>query len=150
MPVTIGQYEYTLDPKNRVVAPPRYREFLNAEKSDHFILAMGLDRCIWLFLPSQWERFLENATENTRTLREKQKARAIKRLLYSTAVEAPVDDQGRILVPQTLKDHAGLRKNVVIAGAGDKAELWDRERWNSYIRKEASPSYEKLAKELDL
>lgn len=150
MQVTIGQYEYTLDPKNRLVAPPRYRESLEAEKGRHFILSLGLDHCIWLFTPSQWERFLVSATDTTKSIKDKQKSRAAKRLIYSTAVEAELDEQGRILIPQNLKEHAGLGKDVMIAGAGDKAEIWDLARWKSYVKKEAAPSFAKLAKELDL
>ena len=150
MPVTIGQYEYTLDPKNRLVVPPRYREALIAEKGTHFVLAMGFDGCIWLFLPSQWERLLEQADDRSKEVRDKRKARAFRRSLYSTAVEAPLDEQGRLLVSQHLKHHAGLRKEVVIAGAGNKAEIWDRSRWQAYTRKEAAPSFAELGKDLDL
>src|SRR5438045_2003627 len=118
MPVTIGRNEYTLDHKNRIVVPPRYREALTAEKRTHFILVMGLDRCIWLFLPSQWESILKDSQEVAEDIRQKQKIRAFKRHLYSTAEEAALDEQGRILIPQLHKGYAGLKKDVIFAGAG--------------------------------
>ena len=61
--VTIGQYEYSLDAKNRLVVPPRYREALYAEQGNHFILALGLDNCIWLILPTQWRNLQQDIQE---------------------------------------------------------------------------------------
>ncbi len=150
MPVTIGQYEYRIDPKNRLVVPPRYREALAAEKGSHFILAVGIDKCIWLFLPSQWEDFEREMRTESRSMKNKAKARALKRHIYGTATEAPLDEQGRVLITHNLVSHAGLRKHVMIAGAGNKAEIWDRSRWESYQKKQAAPSFEKLAKDLDI
>jgi MraZ protein len=150
MPVTIGQYEYTLDPKNRLVVPPRYREALIAEKGSHFILATGFDRCIWLFLPSQWESILQDSKDIAKSIKDKQQVRAFMRHLYGNSVEATLDEQGRILVPQTHKAYAALKKEVMIVGVGNKAEIWDRSKWNAYIRKQGSPAFEKLAKDLDL
>ncbi len=149
MQVTIGRYDYSLDPKNRLVVPGRYREALLAEKGRHFIMAVGLDHCIWLFLPSQWEAFLEDSKTSTRDMKG-EKARAVKRHIFSSAIEAELDEQGRILVPQHLKDHAGLKKDVVVSGAGNKAEIWDSKGWESYSRKQAGPSFERLAADLDL
>ena len=148
--VTIGQYEYSLDAKNRLVIPPRYREALYAEQGSHFILAQGLDKCIWLFLPSQWQNLLQDMQETSKGIKNKATARALRRSLFGSAVECPLDDQGRALVPQRHKDHALLKKDVMIVGAGNKAEIWDRARWNAYMKKEAAPSFEKLAKDIDL
>ena len=149
MQVTIGRYDYSLDPKNRLVVPGRYREALLAEKGGHFIMSVGLDRCIWLFLPSQWEAFLEDSKTSTRGMKG-EKARAVKRHIFSSAIEAELDEQGRILVPQHLKEHADLKKDVVVSGAGNKAEIWDSQSWERYSRKRAGPSFESMAKDLDL
>lgn len=148
--VTIGQFEYTLDSKNRVVIPPCFREQLIRERGTHFFLSIGLDGCIWLFLPSQWETFLGDMKEGSKEITDKSKARALRRYLYSSAVEAPLDDQGRLLIPQELKDHADLKKEVLIAGAGDKAEIWDRRRRKAYTKEKAAPAFEELAKDMDL
>jgi MraZ protein len=150
MPVTIGRYEYTLDAKNRLVVPARYREMLAAEKGAHFILSLGVDGCLWLFLPSQWEMFLDDMKEHSKGIKDKTQARALKRQLYSRAVEAPLDDQGRILIPLELKSEAGVKKDVMITGAGNKAEIWDRKAWAKYADRQAKPSFEKLAKDIDL
>jgi MraZ protein len=150
MAVTIGRYEYTLDPKNRLVVPPRYREALHAEKGAAFILSVGQDKCLWLFLPSQWEAFQKDAHERSQDIQDKAKARALKRYIFSSAVEAPLDDLGRILVPQTLKSEAKLSREVMVTGAGNKAEIWDRKRWEDYHRETAAPSFEEISKDLDL
>lgn len=147
MSVTIGEHEYTLDPKNRLVVPPRYREALAAEKGSDFILTEGTDGCIGLFLPSQWEKFLVKF--ESKSFPDARKARAYRRRLYGSAEPARLDEQGRILVPEKLKRLAKLRKGVVIVGAGNKAEIWDRDRWRAYA-KETGSAYEELAQDLDL
>ena len=150
MPVTIGQHEHKLDPTNRLAIPPIYREALIAEKGSHFTLAVGIDACISLFLPSQWENYLTTVKEEMRTSKSKSQVRAAKRHIFSTAVPAPLDTQGRVLIPQNLKDHARLKKNVMISGAGDKAEIWDLAGWRKYTQSVAAPSFKRLAKDLDL
>ncbi|MFH2202196.1 MAG: division/cell wall cluster transcriptional repressor MraZ [Elusimicrobiota bacterium] len=150
MPVTIGRHEHKLDAKNRLAIPSRYREALIAEKGTHFTLAVGIDECISLFLPSQWESYLNTLNEGIKSSKNKSTARALKRYIYRTAAEAPVDTQGRILIPPDLKSHAQLKKDVVISGAGDKAEIWDQKRWQEYDRKQAAPSFKKLARDLDI
>lgn len=149
MSVTIGRYEYTLDAKNRLVVPARYREQLAQEKGAHFVLALGFDGCLLLLLPSQWERFQQDMQELARGISDAAKSRAMKRHLYSMAIEAALDEQGRILIPQTHKDAAGLKKDVMITGAGNKAEIWDRKRWSEQAE-DAAESFQELAKDIDL
>lgn len=150
MPPTIGQHEHKLDSKNRLAIPPRYREALIAEKGTHFTLAVGIGECIALFLPSQWESYLSSVKEEMKTYKDRAKARAAKRYIFSTAAEAPLDNQGRVLIPHNLVAHAKLSKQVMISGTGDKAEIWDLGRWNKYTRSVAAPTFLKIAKDLDL
>lgn len=150
MPVTIGRYDHKLDEKNRLSIPTKYREALIAQKGSHFTLAVGIDGCISLFLPSQWEQYLGTLNEGIKSSSNKPNARALKRYIYQTAAEAPLDTQGRILIPQNLKEHARLKREIIISGAGDKAEIWDRSAWEKYTRSQAAPSFKKLAKDLDL
>lgn len=150
MAVTIGQHEHSLDSKNRLAVPTRYRDALLAEKGSHFTLAVGIDDCISLFLPSQWENYLDTLTEGTRGEKNQSRVRALKRHIFATAVEAPLDSQGRILISHFLKAHAKLSKKIMISGVGDKAEIWDKARWEKYNRSQAAPSFKKLAKDLAL
>jgi len=149
MPVTIGQYEYTLDTKNRLVVPSRYRDLLAEEKGSYFIVARGFDGCLFLLLPSQWEKFLQEMQERAKSIPDGAKARDFKRMVFTTATEAPLDDQGRILIQQNQKEYAGLKKDVVITGAGNKAEIWDAKRWVK-TSQAAATAFQELAKDMDL
>ncbi len=147
MPSLIGRFEHSLDPKNRVFVPARYREQLAAENGRGFMLSLGLDNCLYLFLPSQWDQYVESL----RSYRFKNagQKRAIMRQLFSTAVEAPLDEQGRILIPTSLKEAAGLRKDVTVLGAGARAELWDT-RALAKAESSVDKTYRKIAVSLDL
>lgn len=144
-----GEYTYNLDGKNRVFVPARFRDELKKEKEDHFMLTIGLDHCLYLFLPSQWEGLLGNNMQVFQSA-NKEEERAFKRFFFGNAVEAPVDDQGRILIPQNHKTHASLRKNLMIRGVGNKAEIWDAQRWTKYKTEVAEPSFAKFSKIFDL
>jgi len=146
----IGQYEYSLDPKNRVVVPPSYRSALKEENGAHYILAIGQDGCLRLFLPSQWDRLVSGWNTLTQNIKDKEQARAARRHLFGTAVPAELDEQGRMLVPQNLKEYAGLKKDVVVVGAGSWMDIWSAERWAKYNGKVAAPSFKKLSKILDI
>ena len=147
-PVLIGQYDYTLDTKNRLVVPPRFRELLTQEKGTHIIVAEGIDEeCIYFFLPTLWEQFLVDLKELAKKMPDKGSARAAFRHFFNSARELEVDDQGRILVPESMKEHARLKKDVMVTGSGNKAEIWDSERYR-HMDKDAKPKLKKLAAEM--
>lgn len=145
----IGRYDYSLDPKNRLAVPPKYREALAQEKGRSFFLTSGMEGCLYLFLPSQWEKLLRDDLK-TFALPDKEQERAFKRKFFSEAVEVEPDAQGRILVPQYLKDHAQLRCSVLVQGAGNRAEIWDEKRWTAYERTMIAPAYKKIAKSVEI
>lgn len=150
--VTIGQYDYTLDAKNRLVVPPSYREALVRENGSHFFVttALGDEPCLWFFLPSQWEQLLESFNQQTAHIKDKSHVRGLRVKMFGSAAQAPVDDQGRILIPHNLKEYAKLKRDVVIVGAGNKAEIWDEAKFQKFTKTKAEPAMAKLAKELDL
>ncbi len=150
--VTIGQYDYTLDTKNRLVVPPSYREALVRENGSHFFVttALGDDPCLWFFLPSQWEKLLEDFNEQTKHIKDKSQVRAARVKIFGSASQVQADEQGRILVPHNLKEYAKLKKDVVIVGAGNKAEIWDDAKFQRFSKTKADPAMTKLAKDLDL
>jgi MraZ protein len=149
MALLIGRYDYSLDPKNRLAVPPKYRETLAQEKGRGFYLTSGMDGCLYLFLPAQWEKMLADDLKMF-SMPDKEQERAFKRKFFSEAVEVEPDAQGRILVPQYLKEHAGLRFDVLVQGAGNRAEIWDTKRWAAYEKSTIAPAYKKIGKSLEI
>jgi MraZ protein len=149
MTLLIGRYEYSLDSKNRLAVPPKFREALQAEKGDRLYLTSGLEGCLYLFLPSQWSRLLDNDLQAF-ALPNKEQERAFKRKFFSEATDVELDSAGRILVPAYLKEHAGLRSDVLVQGAGKRAEVWDSKRWAAYTKAKVDPAYKVVSKSLEI
>lgn len=122
----MGTYQHNIDPKGRVIMPAKFREELGSV----FYITRGLDNCLSVLSKSDWD----NLGEKLRILPSSQ-TKDIQRFLFSGAAELEPDKQGRVLIPQPLRDYAGLTKDVVIIGTGVKAEIWDLERWNEYNSK---------------
>lgn len=132
----IGQYEYALDDKSRLFIPSRFRERSARAKEQRFILTRGLEQCLYLFLPSSWDKLLHRF--EGLGVSDKRQERAFKRIFFSGATEVVADKQGRILVAQNLRDYAGLKRGAIINGAGNKIEIWSREKWAVYYKRAAS------------
>jgi MraZ protein len=140
----LGQYEHSLDGKNRLFLPALFREKNNGS---NFIMTQGLENCLFLFPASAWKS-LANKLEHL-PITDKVKERAFKRTLLAGACEASVDPQGRILIPQILIDYAAIRRDAVVLGVLHHVEIWARERWVPY-QKKARASFEKVAPHLEL
>ena len=104
---------------------------LHQEKGDRLFLTCGMEGCLYLYLPSQWNKLLANDLQSF-TLADKEQERAFKRKFFSEATDVELDGAGRILIPDFLKDFAGLATKVVVAGLNDRAEIWDEKRWDAY------------------
>lgn len=116
----MGEYEHTLDPKGRVIFPAKLREDLG----DNFIIAKGLDNCLFVYPPAQWQRLQDSINALPFS-----KASALQRFFFSGASEAISDKQGRVLIPANLRQYAGLDKDIIIVGASVRAEIWDKAKW---------------------
>jgi MraZ protein len=125
-----GRYEHTIDAKGRTSVPVRYRDALAAAGARRIVLTSSLDPCLVAYTPAEWSVFEEHLGRLPQFDRAVQK---LKRIYVSGAVECEIDDVGRILVPPTLRDHAHLTKDVLWAGAGRYAELWDKTAWNEHF-----------------
>jgi MraZ protein len=125
-----GRYEHTIDAKGRTSLPARYREVLTSAGERRIILTSSLDPCLVAYSVPEWTSFEERLAKLPQFDRAVQK---LKRIYVSGAVECDVDDSGRILVPPTLRDYAGLKKEVLWAGSGKYAELWDLEIWRRHF-----------------
>jgi MraZ protein len=138
----IGQYVHTLDKKNRMFLPAKFR---NSNKK--YFITKGLENCLYLYDLQGWEKVL-NKLENL-SIENKIEERAFKRAILSGAHELELDSQGRVLVPQPLCEHAKIKSEVMIIGVGVRLEIWDKTRWDSYYESHAKISFKKLSSKLE-
>ena len=117
----MGEYNHTIDAKGRLIVPAKFREQLG----EAFVLTNGNDGCLNIYTIEDWESKMEQLQH----LPNKEDTRKLIRKLVACANTVEVDKQGRILVPTALREHAGLDKDVVLAGVIDKIEVWDKTRW---------------------
>jgi MraZ protein len=125
-----GRYEHTIDAKGRTSLPARYRDVLSSIGERRIIITSALDPCLVAYTAPEWGAFEERLAKLPQFDRAVQK---LKRIYVSGAVECDVDDSGRVLVPPTLREHARLTKDVLWAGNGRYAELWDASLWKKHF-----------------
>lgn len=118
----MGEYSHSIDTKGRLIIPAKFRELLGEE----FVLTKGLDGCLSIYPMDEWNAFEEKL--KALPLNDKN-ARAFLRFFVASATMCELDRQGRILVPQTLREFAGLIKDVVLTGNLTRIEVWSKEKW---------------------
>ena len=118
-----GEYNHTIDAKGRLIVPAKFREILG----DNFIVTKGLDGCLFVYPNDEWTRFEEKLKSLPLTNKN---ARQFTRFFLAGAAACEVDKQGRILLPQVLREFASLEKDVVLVGVASRIEIWSRERWD--------------------
>ena len=139
----MGEFNHTIDPKNRVIVPAKFREGLG----EKFVVSAGLDGCLYLMKNEDWESFAESLNE----LPINKESRQLVRFFMRNAQECEPDKQGRIIIPQGLVDLAKLEKDVVLTGAGKKVEIWSKESLDGETPEESMEDIvEKLSTEYGL
>lgn len=118
----IGEYRHAIDPKGRISFPSRLRDALGSS----FVVTKGLDNCLFAYRLEEWQA-LEERTRSLPT----SKARNIQRFLFAGAALVEPDKQGRVLIPQNLRDFAQLTGDVAIVGVSTRVEIWDARRWDA-------------------
>lgn len=134
----IGQYQHNIDAKGRVIVPAKFREDLG----DFFYVTKGLDHCLFVLSQEEWSRLEKQLQEMPMS-----KARKLQLFFFSGAAEVEADKQGRILIPQHLRDYAGLTKDIVFVGTSNRAEIWDAKRWDRF---NAELTEESIAEAMDI
>ena len=119
----MGVYSHTIDPKGRLIIPSKFREQLG----DEFVLTKGLDGCLSIYPMNEWEKFEEQLRSLPLTNKN---ARTFSRFFVAGATSCELDKQGRILVPGTLREFAGLEKDVVLTGNINRIEIWSKQKWS--------------------
>ena len=138
-----GEYKHSIDAKGRLAMPAKLRE----ELGEHFTVTKGLDGCLSVYPEAEWKRL----EDKIRTLGNGEKARRVKRYYFANAFDAQLDAQGRILIPNHLRQRAKLEKEVVVAGIFNRVEIWNAQRW-AKLEEEAfsSGSLEQAMEEMGL
>ncbi len=121
----LGEYRHNVDTKGRVSVPSKFR----GDLGQSFVVTKGLDNCLFMYSKQEWETFENKLKELPLTNND---ARSFMRFFFAGAAECEVDKQGRINIPQVLRDYAGIKKDVVIVGVSTRAEIWDSSNWDSY------------------
>ncbi len=120
----VGEYLHTVDQKGRVALPVKFREMLGPR----FMIARGLDKCATVYPSEEWAHVLETITALPQNQRE---SREYARYFLSGAMEVDPDKQGRIVLPQMIREWAGITKDVCVLGVGNRVEIWDKAAWES-------------------
>jgi len=136
----IGEYTHNLDNKGRLAIPAKFRKQLG----ESAIVTRGLDRCLFVFTAAAWEEMVKKISALPIS---QSNSRAFARLMLSGAAEAEMDQQGRVLIPENLRQYADLKKTAVVAGLYNRIEIWDDTAWKSYKSKTEAAS-EDIAEKL--
>ena len=121
----IGEYQHSIDLKKRLAVPSKFR----SELKNKFVITRGLDKCLFVYTLKVWQELAEKL--GMLPVGEAS-TRSFIRLMLAGAVDVDLDKQGRILIPDYLKEYAGLDRNVVIAGIYNRLEIWDEAKWQEY------------------
>ena len=138
----MGEYNHTIDAKGRLIIPSKFRELLGEE----FVLTKGLDGCLSIYPMDEWNAFEEKLRALPLTNKN---ARTFTRFFVAGATNCELDKQGRILIPQNLRQYAKLQKDLVIVGASNRAEIWDQEKWEQMCGEVTSEMIAQTMDELD-
>jgi MraZ protein len=137
-----GEFRCSLDEKGRLLIPARMRTEI---AGNEVILTRGVENCLWLFPPEEWKTFSENLIGSTSVFQEK--ARLIQRRMIAPAQETEIDRAGRIVIPQTLREYADLKKECLILGLKKYMEIWSEVDYQAYLS-ENEAKFKEAAEEL--
>ena len=135
----IGEYQHALDSKNRMIVPSKLRE----ELGNKFVITKGLDGCLYAYPQDEWKNLEEKMKNLPLTNRD---ARSFVRFFFAGACEIEMDKQGRGLIPQNLKEYAGIEKEIVSIGVLTRVEIWSKEKWQEY--NDSNVDFESIAEKM--
>jgi len=137
-----GQFQNGLDEKGRLLVPARLRGEI---AGNLLIVTRGIDRCLWMFPPQEWKTISDNLMGAASPFNKK--ARLLQRRIIAPAQEVEIDKAGRVNIPQTLQQSAGLKKECIILGIKKYIEIWDVEEYESYLTA-SEDEFQEAAEEL--
>lgn len=139
-----GEYQHSIDRKARLILPSKFREAAKANFVEKFFITRGLDKCLFMFAEEEWKTQEQKFKNMPFT---KQESRKFNRIYFSGAIDVIPDRQGRFIIPNFLKDFAGIKKDVVIIGVSNRIEIWASEIWREFYSS-SKESFEEIAERL--
>lgn len=139
-----GEHEHSIDRKGRLIIPSKFREVFKENYVERFFVTRGLDTCLFVFTEDEWKKQESRFKALSFTSSE---ARQFNRIFFSGACEVTCDRQGRILVPEYLKDFAQIKRDVMIVGVSNRMEIWSKENWQEFY-KNSKDLFEKNAEKI--
>ncbi|MEP7106672.1 MAG: division/cell wall cluster transcriptional repressor MraZ [Ferruginibacter sp.] len=141
----LGEYEVTMDAKGRFLLPAGFKKQLAEEGAGQFVINRGIETCLTLYPIKSWEPIFSDVSK----LNEfDPKVRQFRRYFLNGATHLELDTAGRLLIPRTLMEYAGLEKDVVLVSAVDKIEIWDKTNYTKFFESFSPESYSELANEV--
>jgi len=137
----LGEFEHTIDDKNRLTLPAKFRQAL----SGGLVITRGMDGCLYCYPQAEWGQLVDGRLAGLDPFSKE--GRMMQRYFYAGASEAEPDKQGRVMLPTSLAKEAGIGRDVVVAGVGNHLEIWDRAAWRDHV-KELEGSAEDVAERL--
>lgn len=136
----MGEYQHSVDEKGRMIIPAKFREALGSS----FVITRGLDQCLFVYPKDEWT-ILEQKLKSLPLM--KSDARAFTRFFFSGATECELDKQGRVNIPNNLREHAKFDKDTIVIGVSNRVEIWSKEAWEGYS-KQSEESFNEIAEKL--
>ena len=125
----VGKYNNSIDSKFRLIVPAKFREGLGGT----CVMAKGLDKCLTIYTQEEWEKFINKLDELPTS---NPASRKVKRHFCASAADCDIDKQGRMTIPQELREYAGITKDLVTIGSNKVIEVWSRENWDAELNPE--------------
>jgi MraZ protein len=141
----LGEYEATLDSKGRFLLPVGFKKQLPEEGDAQFVINRGLEKCLTLYPIKSWEPIFSSISKLNDF---DPKVREFRRYFLNGAIMMELDSAGRLLVPQNLKEHAGLEKDIVLVSAVNKIEIWDKSKYKQFFESFSPEAFSNLANEV--
>jgi len=141
----LGEYEATLDPKGRFLLPVGFKKQLPEDGQAQFVIARGFEKCLSLYPIKTWEPIFENISQLNDF---DPKVREFRRYFLNGATLMELDSAGRLLIAQSLKEYAGLEKDIVLVSAVNKIEIWDKHKYQQFFESFSPDAFSKLANEV--
>ena len=141
----LGEYESTVDSKGRFLLPAGFKKQLPEEGNAQFVINRGLEKCLSLYPIKSWEPIFSDISKLNDF---DPKVREFRRYFLNGATMIELDSAGRLLIPQALREHAGLEKDIVLASAVNKIEIWDKVKYQQFFESFSPESFSKIANEV--